>query len=308
MVDYKGDLLFFIMQIEAFKVFRDLVDGESFSKAAQVNSITQSAVSQQVRSWETRYGIPLIERSSKQFGLTREGQLFYEAARRIVGEIDGFQNALAEMRNIIAGPIRVSTVYSIGLHELPPFIKRFLKEYPAVNVHVEYRRSNQVYEDVAEGASDFGLVAFPSIRKQIRVKPFRRDRLVLICSPQHRLARNGDGEIAIGEVAEEKFIGFEPDIPTRKAVDGIFKENGFEVRPVMEFDNVETVKRAVEIDAGIAVVPRATIEQELKNGSLVALEFKGQSFYRPLGILYKTGRIFSPGMRRFMDVLTQGDS
>jgi DNA-binding transcriptional LysR family regulator len=177
-----------------------------------------------------------------------------------------------------------------------------LKQYPTVNVHVEYRRSNQVYEDVAEGTSDVGLVAFPAARKFVRVEPFRRDRLVMVCSPQHRLA--SQKEVDIPELADEKFIGFEPDIPTRKAVDRIFKDHGFEVRPVMEFDNIETVKRAVEIDAGVAIVPRATIEQEVRNQSLAALEFKGQPFFRPLGILTKSGRVLSPAVRRFLEVLT----
>lgn len=290
------------MQIEAFKVFRDLVDTGSFSKAARSNSITQSAVSQQVRCWEQRFGVPLIERSSKQFGLTREGQLFYQTAKKVVAEFDGFEHGIAELRNLVAGAIRVSTVYSIGLHELPPFIKKFLKQYPTVNVHVEYRRSNQVYEDVAEGTSDVGLVAFPQARKFVRVEPFRKDRLVMVCSPQHRLATFK--EVDVPDLAGEKFIGFEPDIPTRKAVDRIFKDHGFEVRPVMEFDNIETVKRAVEIDAGVAIVPRATIEQEVKNQSLTALEFKGQPFFRPLGILTKSGRVLSPAVRRFLEVLT----
>lgn len=291
------------MQIETFKVFRDLVDSQSFSKAARLNFVTQSAVSQQIRALEERFRVPLIERSNKHFGLTREGEIFYESAKHLIAGYDTLVHQIEELRNVIAGPIRVSTVYSIGLHELPPYLKHFLREYPGVNVHVEYRRSNQVYDDVIDGSSDLGLVAFPQSRKLIKVEPFRKDRLVLICAPKHALSSRKDQEIEIQEIAAEKIIGFEPDIPTRKAIDKIFKDIGLEVQPVMEFDNIETVKRAVEIDAGISIVPRATIEQEVKNGSLVAIEFKGQPYYRPLGIISKSARVLSPAMKRFVKML-----
>ncbi len=205
------------------------------------------------------------------------------------------------MRNIVSGTIRLSTVYSIGLHELPPYLKKFLREFPSVNVHVEYRRSNQVYDEVSEGTSDLGLVAFPVQKKTLKVEPFRKDRLVLICVPTHELAK--EGEISVDKLKKEKFIGFEPDIPTRKAVDKIFREAGLEVNPVMEFDNIETVKRAVEIGAGVSIVPSATVEQEVRDGTLVTVEFKGRCYYRPLGIIYKAGRVLSPAMKRFLKTL-----
>lgn len=291
------------MQIESFRVFRDLVESQSFSKSAQLNNITQSAVSQQIRSMEDRFRIPLIERSSKRFALTREGQLLYETSKEIIRHYDELTHQINEMRNVISGNIRIATVYSIGLHELPPYLKRFLKEFPNVNVHVEYRRSNQVYEEVQAGTCDLGLVAFAAPKKSLKTEPFKRDRLVVICAPQHPL--QGRMEIELKDLNGHKLIGFEPDIPTRRAVDRMFREAGFEPKPVMEFDNIETVKRAVEIDAGISIVPRATIEQEVRAGSLVALEFRGQPYHRPLSIIYKSGRVLSPAMKRFLKVLKE---
>jgi DNA-binding transcriptional LysR family regulator len=170
-----------------------------------------------------------------------------------------------------------------------------------VNVHVEYQRSNQVYEEVSDGTSDLGLVAFPVQKKMLKVEPFRKDRLVVICVPSHALAKEGD--ITVERLKGEKFIGFEPDIPTRKAVDRIFREAALEIHPVMEFDNIETVKRAVEIGAGVSIVPSATVEQEVRDGTLAMVEFKGRPYYRPLGIIYKTGRVLSPAMKRFLKTL-----
>ena len=288
------------MQIENFKIFADLVETKSFSKSAKLNGITQSAVSQQARAMERHFKTLLIDRSQKQFQLTREGQRVYESAKEVLHTYEKLLSELQEMKKVISGTIRISTIYSIGLHELPAYIKKFLHDFPAVNVRVEYRRSNLVYEDILHNAVDFGLVAFPVKQRQIEVLPFRDDHLVLITHPGHPLAKGG--EIELKQLAAQKFIGFDPDIPTRKAVDQIFRDHKLEIEPVMEFDNIETVKRAVEIDHGIAIVPLATVLQETKQGTLAAVHFKGKDFTRPLAILHRKGRVLTPAMKKFIEV------
>lgn len=290
------------MQIENLKIFADLVETKSFSKAAKLNAITQSAVSQQARAMERHFKVLLVDRSQKQFQLTREGQRVYEAAKEILHSFDTLTSDLEELKKVISGTIRISTIYSVGLHELPPYIKKFLHDYPEVNVRVEYRRSNLVYEDILHNAMDFGIVAFPVKQRQIEVLPFRNDHLVLITHPNHPLAKLG-GELDLKSLTLERFIGFDPDIPTRKAVDQIFRDHKIEIEPVMEFDNIETVKRAVEIDHGIAIVPLATVVQEVRSGALAALHFKGKDFTRPLAIIHRKGRVLSPAMKKFIEVL-----
>ncbi len=289
------------MQIENFKIFADLVETKSFSKSAKLNGITQSAVSQQARAMERHFKTLLIDRSQKQFQLTREGQRVYDAAKEMLHTYEKLLSELQEMKKVISGTIRISTIYSIGLHELPPFIKKFLHDFPSVNVRVEYRRSNLVYEDILHNSVDFGLVAFPVKQRQIEVLPFRNDHLVLITHPLHPLAKRT--EIEVKDLAAQKFIGFDPDIPTRKAVDQIFREHKLESEPVMEFDNIETVKRAVEIDHGIAIVPQATVVQEQRQGTLAVLPFKGREFTRPLAILHRKGRVLTPAMKKFIETL-----
>jgi len=178
------------MQIESLKVFCDLAETESFTKAAQINSVTQSAVSQQISSLERQFKSLLIERSKKKFRLTREGQVLYEYSKQVIQTYDSLQNRLQEIKDIISGTIRVATIYSIGLHDLPPYIKRFLKSYPTVNVHVEYRRANQVYDDVLSNVVDLGLVAYPTRESKLETVALRKDPLVLICHPQHPFAKS----------------------------------------------------------------------------------------------------------------------
>jgi|SRR5690625_1553901 len=293
------------MHLENLKIFVDLVENESFSKSGRLNGITQSAVSQQLRKIERDLNALILDRSQKSFRLTREGQLLYEAAKRILHHYEKFHCELQELQKIISGTIRLATIYSIGLHELPPFIKFFLQQFPAVNVRVEYRRSNLVYEDILTNSVDLGLVAFPQNMRQIEALPFREDELTLICSPEHALARRK--QIRVPELEDRKFIAFDPDIPTRKAIDAIFREHKLKIEPVMEFDNIETVKRAVEINAGIAIVPRATVAPEVKQGTLKSINLNGGKYLRPLSILHRKGRALTPAIRKFIEVL-QRDS
>ena len=291
------------MQIESLKVFCDLAETESFTKAATVNNVTQSAVSQQISSLERIFKSLLIERSKKKFRLTREGQVLYEYAKQIIGTYDALHSKLQEIKDIISGTIRLATIYSIGLHDLPPYLKKFLKAYPTVNVHVEYRRANQVYEDVLGNVVDLGLVAYPVKDNKLEIFPLRKDTLVLISHPQHALAKHKS--IKMRNLAGHKFIGFQPDIPTRKALDKILKENNVEVQHVMEFDNIETVKRAVEIDAGVAIVPQSTVVQEVAKQTLAQISLDDGDFFRPLAAIYKKNKVLSPAMKQFLSILKE---
>ncbi len=290
------------MHIENFKIFCDLVEGESFSKAAKLNGITQSAVSQQLRSMEKHFNVLIVDRSQKQFRLTREGAKLYESSKELLIMYDKLVSELQEMRKIISGTIHISTVYSIGLHELPPYVKAFLQEFPSVNIRVEYRRSNLVYEDVLHNAVDIGLVAYPAKMRQLEIIPFQEDELVVICSPQHALA--SQGSVTLKELSKQKFIGFDQDIPTRKATDQFFRDVKLDVDPVMEFDNIETVKRAVEIDAGVAIVPSTTVMNEVQQGLLCSVDIKGQKLVRPLAIIHRKARVLTPAMKKLIQLLT----
>jgi LysR family transcriptional regulator, transcriptional activator of the cysJI operon len=289
------------MQIESLKVFCDLAETESFTKAAQINSVTQSAVSQQISALERTFKSLLIERSKKKFRLTREGQTLYEYSKQIIQTYESLHSKLQELKDIISGTIRVATIYSIGLHDLPPYVKKFMKSYPTVNIHVEYRRANQVYEDVLGNVVDLGLVAYPTRDPKLEIVPLRKEPLVLITHPQHAFARQKS--VKLKALAGQKVIGFEPDIPTRKALDKILKEYDVEVKHVMEFDNVETVKRAVEIDAGISIVPQGTVLQEIAKQTLVAVPIDDGDFFRPLAAIYKKNKVLSPAMKQFLAIL-----
>ncbi len=289
------------MNVETFKIFCDLADTSSFSKAAKINSITQSAVSQQIRSLETRYKVTLVERGRRNFSLTPEGQAFLQAGREILNIYDHLGDRLHELQNVVAGDVKVSSVYSIGLHEFPPYLKEFRRLHPEVTVHVEYARSTQIYAKVLSGEVDLGLVAYPARRKGLLVEPFMEDRMVVICHPNHPLAKKKS--VQLEELAGEKFIAFGPDLPTRKVIDRHLKGHAVSIDFIMEFDNIETVKRAVEIENGISIVPQNTVQAEVRTGTLAAIEINKPEIWRPLGILLKRSRPRSPAQREFIKLL-----
>ncbi len=289
------------MKIESLKVFCDLAETQSFTKAAQINEVTQSAVSQQITSLERLFKSLLVERGKRKFRLTPEGEMLYEHSKQILETYAGLQTQLKETGEVVSGTIRISTIYSIGLHDLPPYLKQFLKSYPNAHVHVEYRHARQVYEDILGNAADLGLLAYPTHARTLEILPLRKDPLVLICHPSHPLAKRKT--LRLKALSGQKFVGFERDIPTRKALDRIFKEHHVTADYVMEFDNVETVKRAVEIDYGVAVVPETTIRQEVASQTLVALRFEEGDFARPLAIIHTRSKVLSHAMKRFINLI-----
>ncbi len=289
------------MQIESLKMYCYLVETESFTKTAQINAVTQSAISQQISSMERLFKSLLVERSKKQFRLTREGQVVYDYSKQILQAYNALDSKLMELKDVISGNIRLATIYSIGLHDLPPYIQKFMQSYPTVNIHVEYRRANQVYEDVLSNIVDLGLVAYPVKDHKLEIIQLRKEPLVLICHPQHPFAKQKN--VKLQQLDGAELIGFESDIPTRKALDKILREHGVAVKYVMEFDNVETVKRAVEIEAGLSIVPLTTVTQEIEKKTLACVEIQDVEFFRPIAAIYKKNRVLSPAMKQFLAIL-----
>lgn len=289
------------MQIETLKVFCDLVESRSFSQAALRNFITQSAVSQQIKNLETRFETALLLRDGRSVIPTVAGRILYKTSREILDRFDHMAVELKSAGQEMAGSVRVATIYSVGLYEMSPVIKTFLKTYPKVNLHVEYSRANRVYEDCLNGAVDLGIVPYPKARKGLNIVSLPADRLILICSPEHSFARRR--RLDISKLDGENFVAFEKDIPSRVAIDQILREHGVHIRVVMEFDNIETIKRSVEIGAGISIVPLLSVQKEVQSGSLVQIHFTRRSFLRPLGIIVKNLNALSPAAKKFIELL-----
>ena len=290
------------MHIETLKTFCDLVETGSFSKAAGLNFVSQSAVSQQIKALERRYDTVLIERGRRSgVAPTDAGKLFYAECKELLERLRLVEERLRAPEAAMRGPVKIATVYSIGLYALPPYVTRFMKAHPQVKVHIEYSRTDRVCDACLNNTIDLGIVAFPVRRPALAAIPWREEKLVMVCAPGHPLARRR--KVSLAQLRGEEFIAFERDIPTRRTVDRILKGHGVAVNAVMEFDNIETIKRAVEVGSGLSILPDTTVVNEVGSGQLVAREFVEGRFTRTIGIVHRRGRVLTAATREFLRLL-----
>jgi len=289
------------VHIETLRTFCDLADLRSFSKTAEKHLLSQSAVSQQLAQLELAHKCQLINRKKRPIELTKQGQFLYQAAKDILDRYEELKNELLVLQKSSVSRINVAAIFSIGMHTLPEYVKRFMVVHPNVNVHVEYLSAGAIYELVLSGQVDIGLVAVPKRDKRLDVYEFEDEPLAVVCSPKHSLSRLS--RVDIHRLQFERFIAFEKDVPTRAWIDGILERYSTAVRPVMEFDNIETVKRAVEIDSGISILPMTAIQQEVDEGTIKAISFSNEDFVRPTGIIVRKGKILSQAGRYLIELL-----
>ncbi len=289
------------MHIEVLKVFCDLAELRSFSRTAEKHLLSQSAVSQQLAQLELAHKCQLIDRKKRPIELTKAGQLFYQSSKDMLDRYEQLKNELSTLQKSSVSRINVAAIFSIGMHTLPDYVKKFMVSYPNVNVHIEYFSAGRIYDMVLSGDVDIGLVAVPKRDKRLDVYDFEDEPLVLVCSPKHPLSH--ESQVDIHKLQFERFITFEKDVPTRMWIDNILERYNIVVRPVMEFDNIETVKRAVEINSGVSILPQTAILQELGSGTIKAIAFSNEKFVRPTGIILRKGKILGQAGRYFIELL-----
>ena len=289
------------MHIETLKIFCDLAELRSFSKTAEKHLLSQSAISQQLAQLELAYKCQLINRKKRPIELTKAGQLLYNAATDMLDRYEQLKSELNAMKSSTGSRINVAAIYSIGMHTLPSYVKKFMVSYPNVNVHIEYFSADRIYELVLAGDIDIGLVAVPKRDKRLDVYDFEDEPLVLACSPKHPLSH--ESQVDIHKLQFERFISFEKDVPTRTWIDNILQRYNIIVRPVMEFDNIETIKRAVEINSGISILPQTAILQEVGSETIKAIGFSNENFVRPTGIIVRKNKLLGQAGRYFIELL-----
>jgi DNA-binding transcriptional LysR family regulator len=289
------------MHLKSLKVFCDVVGRRSFSRAAEENGISQSGASQVVNQLERHLGTKLIDRSKRPFSLTAEGEIYYTGCRKLVERYFSLEERIRTLHDEVAGRVRVASIYSVGLHHMNRYLHEFLSQYPKANVRLEYLHPHRVYEAVENDQADLGLVSYPKASRTIKAIGWRQEPMVLVCAPAHRFAKRQ--RVSLEEVAGEPIVGFDADLTIRREIDRVLYEYRDELRMVMEFDNIETIKRAVEIDAGVSLLPAPTVVREVAAGSLVAVPLSSDELVRPLGIIHRRGRDLGVTARRFIELL-----
>ena len=292
------------MQLEALKIYCDVVRFHSFSRGAEENHVLQSSASQAVQNIEENLGVTLIDRSCRPWELTEEGRRFYDGCRELLEKYDDVVASVKRTRATGNAVIRVAAIYSVNMRDMTQRVQEFGREHPDAKVEVEYAHPDRVVERVLNDEADLGIISYPDERKGITVLPWHQQEMVLVCPPQHRFAMQRS--VQVSELRGEVFVGFDTDLVIAKKIERFLKAHGIEPNVGVRFDNIEAAKRAVEAGSGIAILPRPTLEHELQLGTLAAVPLTGRKFTRPLGIIHRKGRKLYPNTEAFIKVLKNG--
>jgi len=289
------------MHLRNVKIFCDVAACRSFSKAAEQHQISQPAASQAVHALEEKLNCQLIDRSQRPLGLTEAGKFYLEGVRGILSSLEKLEQNVQEIENRVTGTLRISAIYSIGLLRMDRFLKAFEELYPHAMIEVEYAHPDVVYQHVREETAELGLVSFPKDSGEFQSEPWQEQSIQLVVSAGHPLSERH--QVDLHELEGESWIAFTSELPIRKKLDRWLKKSGVGLKIRHEFDNIENIKRDVEIGSGIAFLPLETVEREVELGLLHAIPLTDVDWTRPLGIVSKRRRRFSPAARKFIELL-----
>jgi DNA-binding transcriptional LysR family regulator len=299
------------MQLESLKIFCDVVRWSSFSRGAAENRISQSSASQAVHQLEVRLGVKLIDRSKRPLVLTPQGKVYHEGCKELVERYLELEHRVKALGSepAVAGTVGVAAIYSVGLHHMSQYVKTFEERYPGANVRLEYLHPRRVVERVTSGEAELGLLSFPRKWPELSIITWREESMVLTVHPSHRFAHRET--ISVAELGSEPFIAFDHDLSIRRAIDRYLRRHDVQVDVVLEFDNIENIKRAVEIPAGISILPEPSLAQEVKAGTLAAIRIEGPDpndrLTRPLAIIHRRHDHLDPAAAKFLELLTGED-
>ncbi len=289
------------MYLKDVEIFCEVVIRRSFSKAAEAFKLSQSSASHAVSTLERRIGKQLIDRSKRPLELTSAGQIYFEGCREMLRTFRAIEDRVQGVEDRVAGVVKVAAIYSVGLLQMEELIRRFEQAYPDVSVRVEYRHPDEVYEAVRTGKANVGLVSFPRDGGDFTSIPWQEQEMVVVVSPTHRFASRET--LFVADLEGEDFVTFDAGLTVRRHIDRWLRSKGVAVNVTHAFDNVEHTKRAVEVGAGIALLPRPTVLREMGLGSLAAIPLADADWKRPLGIVHRRNKKLSTAARKFADAL-----
>lgn len=294
------------MHVKSLRVFCDVVGRRSFSRAATDNGISQSGASQIVSHLEKSLGVKLIDRSKRPFVLTAEGEVYYEGCRKLVQRYYALEEDVKTLHQEVEGRVGVAAIYSVGLSYGRDLVESFTKRHPRATVHIEYHHPDRVYELVAEDRVDVGLVSYARSTRTVTAFGWCEEPIILVSSPGHSLAQRE--AIDLEDLNGAAIIGFDPNLRVRRKLDRGLAERGVELRVEMAFDNIDTIKRAIEVNAGASLLPEPSVRNELDAGTMVHVAVRDLDLVRSLGIIHRRGVELGKSARRFMELLRNNAS
>jgi DNA-binding transcriptional LysR family regulator len=289
------------MPLRSIELFCDVVAHRSFSKAADAWHLSQPAVSQALHQLEENLGVQLIDRSKRPFELTVAGRHYYERCSRLLDEFRSVEDEVQSFGGKVSGRVRVVSIYSVGLLQMKEHVERYRGAYPHVELNLDYAHPDELYARVLRDEADLGIVSFPKDAGEIGCIDWVSQEMVVVAPVDHALAERDS--LRISELSESDFVAFSSDLTIRRATDKFLRKQRVSVNIVQQFDNIENIKRAVEIGLGVSLLPLPTIRRELEFGTLHSIPLSDARFERPLGIVHKRHKHLSTAAEKFIELL-----
>ena len=273
------------MLLRYAEMFRDVASLRSFSQAAKLRGMSQPAVSHAIHQLEEYFGLTLIDRSKRPLELTEAGQTYFDGCQRLLDDFQQLEDSVREMGARVAGRVRVAAIYSVGLLEISVLLADFEQRFPEIAVDIEYCHPDEVYSRVAGGEVDFGLVSHPKNTGEFESTLWQTQSMVVVTGPSHEW-KNRES-VSLAELTGRSFVALTPELGTRREIDKALKSAGAEVEIRLQFDNIDTVRRAVADGAGVSILPRVTVKREIESGTILAFDIADGPLIRPLGVIQR---------------------
>lgn len=288
------------------QIFLAVAECDSYSRAAERLGISQPAVSMQVSRLEKAVGLPLLLLRGRQISLTEAGETLLRHARRILEAQEAADLALAELKGLRRGRLRLAASSTPGAYLLPRVIAAFQQAHPGLEIRLQISNTLSALQAVQEGLSDLAVVGEPpEAGPELLIEPLARDFLAVVVWPGHRWA--GGGPVAAGDLATEALVLREPGSSTRAVLERRLRSLGLKVQPALELGSTEAVREAVAAGLGATVISRLAVRTDLESGRLVAVPVSDLPLERMLHTALPGGGARSQATSAFLAQLRSGD-
>jgi DNA-binding transcriptional LysR family regulator len=287
------------VEIRQLRAFVAIAESGTFTAGALRVHVTQAAISMQIRQLETEIGAKVFVRAPRHVILTEAGEQLLRRARHILREHDAALDEIAELAGAERGRLRIGSASAMVLTEqLPVILKELRKQHPAAEIAVTSGTSEVLVDQILAGEVDVAFVSLPVDERGIKTERLSDDQLVAIASPQHKLAKQRT--ISAYTLAGERLILGERGGNTRRLIDQFFAQAGVTLRVAMELSRQQAIKRMVEEDMGVGIVPLQSVREEVEKGKLIRWWIEGAQINWELGIAQLSNGYDSPIMQKFV--------
>jgi DNA-binding transcriptional LysR family regulator len=287
------------MEIRQLRAFLAIAETGTFTAAAERVHVTQAAISMQIRQLERETGAKLFVRAPRRVILTEAGEKLLDRAQLILREYDAALEELAALTGAEKGRLRIGSASAmVSADPLPQILKELKKTHPGVETSVASGTSTELVQRILSGELDAAFVSLPVDARGIQTEVLSEDSLVAIASPRHRLGKQK--VVSAYALAGEKLILGERGGNTRRLIDQFFAHAGVTLKVTMELSRLAAIKRMVEEDMGVGIVPLQSVRDEVAKGSLVRWWIEGASINWELGLARLVGGYESPIHKTFL--------